>query len=381
MNKVNDLKIELNQYKYLDNKLYVSIGIHAGFAYKEFVLLKDKSKRIALNQASANVFMEYIRLKLAKYTGKIVRTNTTTNASALTFLTTARTFDNDMKNVLTHFYATEVEEKLFQEAKVNCMANFKKNYKEVEFRAYTKMLEFMDVQKGFHYRDLAEDIQHIQLSDVQQYAQLFLNFPNTSILINGNTDKIKEADFFHWLKDTKKPGDVVIPSTHLMEEQPVADQHLVKEDKDRYQGGAIHFDFNPELVPLHDQFALLQLVGHTLFKRNFAVSVDLLDASILYQQDNLQEYKENIIVALTQESVKEACLAIQEEVEYLLVEKPYQFNTLYMHLYLNGIDLIKYYVTIKTYPVEFVKQIMVERVDSVAECQIVFKEREKVTYV
>lgn len=381
MNKVNDLKIELNQYPYMDNKLYVSLGIHAGFAYKEYVLLKDRSKRIAMNQASANVFMEYTRLKLAKYIGKVVRTNTTTNASVLTFLTTARTFDNDLKNVLTHFYATEIEEDLFQEAKANCMENFKKNYKEVEFRVYTKMLEFMDVQKGFHYSDLAKDIQQIERTDLQQFAQLFLNFPNTSILINGNTDKIKEADFFYWLNDTQKPGDVVIPSAHLMKEKPVADQHLVKEDKDRYQGGAIHFDFNPELVPLHDQFALLQLVGHTLFKRNFAISVDLLDASILYQQVDLQEYKENIIVSLTQENVKEACLAIQEEVEYLLVEKPYQFNTWFMGLYMNGIDLIKYYVTIKTYPVEFVKQIMSKQVDSVAECQIVFKEREKVYYV
>lgn len=381
MNKVNDLKIEINQFKYLDNKLYVSIGIHAGFAYKEYMPLKDSSKRIALNQSSANLFMEYMRLKAAQKLGKIIRTNTTTNASVLTFLTTVSTFDKDIQQVMDIFYEKDVDEVLFSEAKVNCIANFKKNYTDVEFRAYTKMLEFLDQRKGFDFHSFAESIQTVHSGDLKQFMEMFVNFPNTFLLINGNTDKITEADFFYRLKETQKPGEVFIPSVHLMGNTPVQNQHMSAIDNKSYRTGALYFDFNPDMIPVHDQFALLQLIGHSLFKHHFTVSVDVLDASIQYKELPLLEYKDKIVVSLTEQNVKEACLSIQEEVEYLLVERPYQFNTLFASLYVNGIDLIKYYVTIKTYQPEFIKKIMKLNQEAIAECHIRLEQGANVNYV
>lgn len=370
MNKVNDLKIEINQYQYLDNKLYVSLGIHAGFAYKEYMLLTDKTQRSAVNQASANVFMEYMRLKIAQKSGKIVRTNTTTNASVLTFFTTVATFDNDIQQIMDNFYAEEIDEKLFIEAKASCVANFKKNYTDIEFRAYTKMLEFLDQHKGFNFHQFTQSIQSIQSDDLKQFMEMFVNFPNTFLLINGHTDKIKEADFFYRLKETHQPGKVFIPSIHWMRNAGAQDQSLSAVDNKSYRAGALHMDFDPEVVPVHDQFALLQLIGHSLFKQKFAVSVDGLDASIYYKDLPLVEYKDKIIVTLTEENVREACLSIQEEVEYLLAERPYQFNALFSSLYVNGIDLIKYYVTIKMYQPEFLKKIMKLNQEAVAECHM-----------
>lgn len=381
MNKVNDLKIEINQYQYLDNKLYVSMGIHAGFAYQEYMLLKDSSRRIALNQASANVFMEYMRLKTAQKIGKTVRTNTTTNASVLTFLTTVSTFDKDIQQVMDLFYENDMDEALFSKAKANCIASFKKNYTDIEFRSYTKLLEFSDQRKGFKFHPFAQSIQTIQSGDLRQFMEMFVNFPNTFLLINGNTDKITEADFFYRLKETKKPGAVFIPSVHLMGNAPVQDQHLSALDHTSYRAGALYFDFNPDVIPVHDQFALLQLIGHSLFKHHFTVSVDVLDASIQYKDLPLLEYKDKIIVSLTEENVKEACLSIQEEVEYLLVERPYQFNTLFASLYANGIDLIKYYVTIKTYQPEFIKKMMKLNQEAIAECHIRLEQGASVNYV
>lgn len=381
MNQVNGLKIEINQHRYMDNKLYVSIGIHAGFAYKEYVSLTDSTRRIKVNQASANVFMEYMRLAAMKQLGKTLRVNTTTNASVLTFLTTASAFDRDIHQVMELFYGHEMDEEVFAEAKINCEMNFKQNYKDIAFRAYTKMIEFSDKRKDFHFHHLTRDIQAIELADIKHFMELFVNFPNTVLLINGNTDKITEADFFHQLKETQKPGEVIVPSPHVAGMQPMEDQHLIAVDKESYSVGAMHFDFDPQVVPIHDQFALLQLIGHCLFKRDFAVSIDNFDASIQYQEHPLIEYKDQLSLSLTQGTVKEACLSIQEEVEYLLVEKPYQFNQLFLSLYVNGIDLIKYYVTIKTYQPEFIKKIMKQHYKAISECHMVLEQGAKVNYV
>lgn len=381
MNKVNDLRIEINQYPYMDNKLYVSLGIHAGFAYKEYMLLKNRSKRITLNQASANVFMEYMRLKTAQTMGKMVRTNTTTNASVLTFFTNVSTFDKDIQQIMDLFYEGDFDEKLFVEAKANCVANFQKNYKDIEFRAYTKLMEFSDQRKEFDFHQFTQAIQAIQSADIRQFREMFVNYPNTFLLINGHTDKIKEADFFYQLKETKRPGDVFVPSIHLIGDALAQDRHLSAMDKQSYRTGAVHFDFDSESISVHDRFALLQLIGHSLFKHHFAVSVDALDASILYKDLPLLEYKDKIIVSLTEENVKEACLSIQEEVEYMLVEKPYQFNALFASLYVNGIDLIKYYVTIKTYRPEFIKKIMKLNQEAITECHIRLEQGASVNYV
>ena len=381
MNQINGLKVEINQHRYLDNKLYVSIGFRAGFAYKEYVSLDDPTRRIEVNQASANVFMEYMRLTAMEQLGKTIRVNTTTNASVLTFLTTVSTFDRDIQQVMDLLYHIELDEEVFEAAKINCEMNFKQNYKDIAFRAYTKMIEFSDKRKDFHFHQLTRDIQTIDSADVKKFMELFVNFPNTVLLINGNADKVTEAEFFYQLKETKKTGEVIVPSPHVMEMLPIEDQHLKAVDKKSYSVGAMHFDFDPQVVPVHDQFALLQLIGHSLFKGDFAVSIDNFDASIQYQEHPLLEYKDQIALALTQGTVKEACLWIQEEVEYLLVEKPYQFNQLFLSLYVNGIDLIKYYVTIKTYQPEFIKKIMKQHYKAISECHMVLEQGAKVNYV
>lgn len=336
--KVNGLKIMLNEQKYEDKKIYMTLGVGFGFCTK-WLKLEDQEEPVRMNQVCGNLFLNYLRI-LMQREGLTIRSSAFRGAVTLTLETEEQKLDKAGTIFLKRVYDLEMDSDIFKQAKEAMQAQFAQNCENNQFVARYRMMEATDWQKGFNLLELAQAVSEIEESDFRLFYDTCVTLKNSCLFINGNVSVLKDGAFIKAIEKIEKTGQVVYPVVSGKNVYLKDDGHTFQTGTQNLELGCIRFDFlNPEVsVPL--KCALLSIIGEIVFDGQEEINSDYFDSSILYFNSPLKAYKNEVYAALTGAAVERAGERILVRYTELLEKKPAEFGALMVSQYFDQGDLL-----------------------------------------
>lgn len=371
-NIINNLKIELNEHDFKSNEIYVTLGIKLGFSTKQ-ILYKDTGKIEKINQSSSYVYSNYLKTLFYKKHKMLIRINTLRDGTYISFKTTSNKISDDLIKLFSTIYIDDLDEVLFEKAKLDTKNNFKEKYKDIHFKASFKIMEFSDINKDFLFDEFSKSIVDINYSDFNNFKKNIVIIENSFLFINGSLDNLKLNDFFNYLKCIPTSSLEFVQAVKSKDIYLKTDKHLILKDKVDFNVSCISFDFlNKEITPLSKQ-VLLSIINEILFLKDSQIVVDEFDSSIISFNSSLKEYKLILNDYITQDNVQNAKNKILNKIDYLIDTLPYSFNMLYVNFYINGIDLIDYIDVINSCDDNLIKEIINQGNIKITEGQLLYR--------
>lgn len=325
------------------DEIYVSFRLKAGFVQKEYASLRAlEKKKITINSASSGVFAFYLKQQFHQETGKSLIIKGFSNALTITMQTSVEQFHHDFE-VLTNLYFQEhIPREQMQRAIDTFIQWFKEAYKDLAFRSRLNTWEFSHQMKNYRMMRFLHDIETYSVEDFNFFKEQMIGYANTGVLITGDEAAIREHSNFFFDEGSipKKMVSPLIPVKASLDPFLFQDQYRMKYDVQLFHEGSIRFDRLDTRFSNNDMYAILQIIARCLFQQNYEVDVDSFDASITYYNQNLREYKNSLLAVLTEEKIKRAVASFQNEMKFILFERPITFNQYYQYLEANNISYL-----------------------------------------
>ncbi|CAK7060270.1 MAG: hypothetical protein EUB_03462 [Eubacterium sp.] len=336
--KVNNLKIMLNEQKYEDGKIYMTLGVGFGFCTK-WLKLEDQEEPVRMNQACGNLFLNYIRILMQRQ-GLAVKSSAFRNAIAITLETEEQKFGETSEAFLKSIYGLEIDADIFRQAKEAMAAQFAKNCEDSQFLARYRMLEATDWQKGFSLLELAQAVESVEEPDFRFFYDTCVTLKNSCLFINGEVSVLGDGVLIKAIEKIKKTGELIYPVVPEKNIYLKDDGHTFQTGSQNLELGCIRFDFLNQEVSVPLKRALLSIIGEIMFGGQEEINSDYFDSSILYFNSPLKAYKNEVYAALTEAAVEKASERILARYTSLLEKKPAEFGALMVSQYFDQGDLL-----------------------------------------
>lgn len=336
--KVNHLRIMLNEQEYENKKIYMTLGIGFGFCTK-WLRLGEQGDLVRVNQVCGNLFLNYIRI-LMEREGIPVKSSAFRNAISLTLETEEQRLNEVGAAFLEKIYDLKMDPDIFRQAKETMTAQFTENCKDSRFKARYQMLEATDWRKDFNLQELVQSVKDIEEEDFRFFYENCVVLSNSCLFINGNVSVLKNGALFDAIEKIERTGQTVCLAVPPKDIYLKDDGHILQVGDQNIEFGCIRFDFlNTEIsVPL--KYALLSVIGEILFDGQQEINSDYFDSSILYFTCPLKTYKNKVYTALTEETVEKASKNILARYTEMLEKRPDEFGALAVSHYFDQGDLI-----------------------------------------
>ncbi|WP_128215277.1 hypothetical protein [Clostridium manihotivorum] len=355
-NIVNKLTIQLNQQFYDEGDIYITIGIKFGFSIRQvFILPREEIKE--LNQASGEVFVNYIALIMKEKHKINIKGNVKTGITYISMKTNKDSFDEQLTLLLKVLYEDEIDEEIFNKAKELAKDKFSYNYKNVNFRAYYHMMEFSNINKRFNLRNLTKDFLDIDVQSFKEFYENIVILQNSILFINGDLRNLNESNAFNFIEGIKTQELYVAPITEVINDYLQSDVHLVDIARENVSLGGINFSFFNEEVSITEKQLLISIINQVIFKEKGQVLIDEFDNSLVYFNSKLDIYSTKIIDYLNEESISNAKDRMFYQLAFILEKRPYLFNKYCIDLYSKGIDIDEYFGLLNKCDFEMIKDI------------------------
>lgn len=345
-NIVNKLTIQFNNKIYKENDIYLTIGIKYGFSINKVIILpQDQIEEI--NQGSGDVFVNYIKLMMKEKYNMNVIGNVKSTTIYLSMMVEKSKMDESVENIIRVSYEEELDEKLFDKAKEMSKKNLLSNYIDTKFRAYYKMMEFVNINKGFNLRKLTKDYVDITFEDFKKFRENVVLFQNSIFFINGDLSELSKSEIFDYISKVRTKEISVMLATETVNKYLQSDVHLIKNSKENVTIGGINFNFFNEDTKMIEKELLLNMLSEIMFGNKGKVILDEFDCSLLYFDLKFNEYRRDIYSYIDEKKVLEGKSRLLHKISYMFQDKIYIFNKYYIDLYLKGIDFADYYEVLK----------------------------------
>ncbi|MBU3099289.1 MULTISPECIES: hypothetical protein [Clostridium] len=374
-NIINKLTIQFNQHLYEEDEIYFTIGIKFGFSTNEVLVLpQNEIKKI--NQASGEVFINYIDIIMKDKYKIYIRGNVKTGIIYISMKTRKNRMDDDAIDLLKTLYEDEVNEGVFNRAKEIAKDKFSYNYKNINFRAYYNMMEFSNINKNFILRKLTKNFLDINVQELKEFIENIVVVQNSILFINGDLSELNKSKIFKFIENIKIKDIYVRPAAEAVNKYLQTDVHIFDTARENVSIGGINFNFFNDDVTILEKQLLLSILSEIMFKDKGKLLLDEFDNSLLYFNSKLEEYSTKIFDYLNEESVIKAKDILVYKLSYMLDRNPYLFNKYCIDLYSKGIDFSEYIEVLKKCDSRLLKNIYIKGNLKITEGHLLYvKER------
>lgn len=369
--KINGLKIILNDCDYPDGGVYLSLGI--GFGFCTHWLKKRDSKELAmLNGVSGNCFVNMVMMLLEEQ-GIKVGTSVFPNAAVLSITTDAKSLERDGRILFESVFNLPFTESRFEQAKIRMASRFSANWKNDYFQAQYKMMEECHWRKDFHLARLLNEIKDISAEDFQACLP-YIHFSNSCCYLAGSVQELKSHPFLKMIETMpagrKTSEKRFYPQKDIFTRQ---DDHCVEVGHQGVSVGLIRFDFlNPD-VAVVDREVLLAILGEIQFRGKNEVHCDAIDAGITYFDTPKKRYKYELYPLLEEEAVKRAGAILFHRYVSLMQDRPGAFGAMAVNHYFCNSDLMALLSRILYYNAEQLKALFNAADPKISEAQVILE--------
>lgn len=373
LNVINELIVEMNEHKYSEMEIYLHLGIKAGFCSKR-LWDEEKKQELETNPASAAVFLNYVKEVMKNKSGAEVRGKVSKNITYFSFKRTTVDMDEDMKEMFETIYSLPIENEMYLQALEKTRSNFISDSNEISFQAKYKMMEFSEYNKDYSAQEYVRALDEITYESFLIFVENLVTFNNSYLFLNGDLSKLEDSMFFDYIHNQVGRKS---KSKEMIREKDIfllMDQHLIQKTNDDYKLGCIRFDFLNREFSTTKKMALLTIIASELFQSNAEISLDELDASILYFNKDLLEYKNQIesCISINQDKLNQIKIGIISKYAQLLEKEPELFGRIYVEFTMIGSDVVEYLKVIEELDVVSLKVLYQEGDIKITEAYLVY---------
>lgn len=370
---MNELKIEMNEHKYGYTDIYIHLGIKAGFCTKR-LWDEELNQEVELNSACSKIFLNYVKEIMENKLGTEVRGTVSKNITYFSFKTTAVDIDEDMKEMFETIYSLPIESDIYLQALEKTRNNFISDSKEIKFQGKYKMMEFSEYNKDFSAHEFVKALDEITYEAFLYFIESVVTFRNSYLFLNGDLSKLEDCMFFDYIHNQDGRKSKFKEMVWKKDIFLLMDQHLIQKTNEDYKLGCIRFDFLNREFSTTNKMVLLTIIATNLFQSNAEISLDELDASILYFNRELLEYKNQIesCISINQDKLNQIKIGILSKYAQLLEQEPELFGRIYVEFTMIGSDVAEYLKVIEELNSEVLKDLYFEGDIKITEAHLIY---------
>ncbi|URZ03071.1 hypothetical protein [Clostridium felsineum] len=370
-NIINKLTIQFNEHFYEKNEVYLTITIKFGFCTNKMLILPQKETR-TFNKASGNVLIKYIQLQMKEKYNISVKGNVKTGMIYLSIKTKVENMDYEGMCLLKMLYKDKIDKNMFNIAKGVAKKRFSNNYKNVKFRAYYRMMEFVNINKGFVLGNLTKDFLDISLKDFRDFYEEVVVPQNSILFVNGDLSQLDKSKILKFIEGIETNERYIFSAIEPVNEYLQTNMHLIESAEEAIEIGAINFKFFNENIKMFEKQLLLEILSEIIFKDKGKVLVDEFDNSLLYFNCKLDKYSLKLLDYLNEETIQQAKTDALHKLSYILNNMPYVFNKYCIDLYSKGIDIAEYFEVLSKCDYKLITDIYVKGNLKITDGQLVY---------
>lgn len=356
--------------QYDSNKVYSAIAFNGGFAARDFWLGNGNVYRG--NYAFYNVLSEYIKL-LLKDSCKF----TLLPSSTIISLNSEREeFVDELCKVIDTLLALPMDEEIFNKAYNNVRENYARAYKEADFRAQYRALEFVEYSKDFKVQELNRDVDTITFDTFVECAEKILVLDNMYVYVLGNTNGIELTKLEKCLPRTNTQCDLAAFERNLFARE---DAHIREIGRKNLICVAVSIAFLNPNADARTRFFLCAFMKELLESDDVVSFFDIYDAGFTKKTNSFESMREKFKTFFDERKYYEARDNIRKGYTELLCGLPNEFCKEAASLGLYGIDIIDIVNTIAGCTYENFKKVYTEADILVNEGQVIMMRGEYVT--
>lgn len=336
INGSKNVKILLYNHDY-DDTVYLTFSVRFGFAYR-YISFSRSTIALEINQAFANIYVNYLRILCKKKYDKDIYTNVYRGSFTVSLISDLQNVNGDISFLYSVMFDSQIDKLIFNDAKIKFDEDFCNAYKYPINKAMYHMLEYSDSNKKFDFYKFSKDIRSLENETFIKYVTTFVRPDNTLITIAG---KIEAGNTIHIPETSSKK--VITKSFSLCyikrsSYKAPAVAKRISADID-FTMGCVKFHFNSN-IELVKKYLLLKMMAEIVFGHNYEVNVDSADATIIYWNclENISEMKFNGYL-LNDLSVEASKARILNQISNEMEMQPVRFYQNWSNNYLYKINI------------------------------------------
>lgn len=339
------IKISVNNHKYEDGSVYVSIGLDSGFACRDYMVSEEEV--FIGNYAFCNILFNYLQQEIEDVMEFLVERT----SSVITFRQTKEKYMGKLAFVLEKIFEREYSEKKFEEAKQISMDNMAANYKDESFRARFRALEFADAGKDFFLKNMITDLEKIDYSTFVMTADAIVIPDNIYIYVNGETEGIDQKidEVLAVVPESDKEAKMMFISKDPYLKTDGYATGLGKRD---YTLDVITFDFPGEEIPSILKRMIVDIENERVAAENKEVHVDFNDASIISEITDDEQRKGSMEKPIGEKAFEEAKQNVLKRIALMIKQYPDIFCREAVKMSMNDVPVDMYMNILKEYSYE-----------------------------
>ena len=305
-------------------KYHVVVSLNCGFCSRFFSFNNDE-EIFEANQAFASILAQYIEDLYSRAYDKELQTDVSQNCTSFAIDADKDSIAGEIEDLYSILYNMPEDRDLFENSKRKAISKFKDKYKNINYRALCRLYEFAESGKEFSFKKFTRDIISIDAELFMLFMDLFVRPQNSILIIAGNSSEISP---FPELNLQHRETQAVIPllSFKNKSEPPKKEDHeTVIEDLKNNKMGCLKLNFQNTKTSVTLRYFLTELIAQILFGFYYLVSVDSLDASIVYWNRELTELKYDYINLINAENIKVAQITLLNRMKRQIEQNPNSF--------------------------------------------------------
>lgn len=355
-----------NYHEYSGNKFYITLGIHAGVATRYFLV--DEKEVFESNLAFCNVLANYINEDCQKcFKFHVDRTVTT-----VSYVGKTETMGDDIALLLKKVFKLELNIKKFESVKHKTIENFKKVYKNGDFRGWYKSYEIADLNKGFLLKTLIDDLQKITWEKFSDCYERIVTPFNSCTYINGNIRDLSREEIANINNILAVDKPKVILGGRVIDPYVRGDAHLLEISRECCNLDIVCFSFE-ESIGMLDRLIYLMIESDKIPYQMKTVHLDEFDASLIVNEDGLMKLQNYYRKLSSSEQFEKSRNILLCKYKNWLDNNPERFGNMYVELELNNISTADYLDVLSNLTYEVYQKIGVQIKPIISEAQIVMR--------
>lgn len=329
-------EIEYNYFKYPNDEVYITVGINFGNATKHFRI--DEEEEFDNNLAACNIFANYLKDENMQNIHVIVDRTVTFFA----YTSNKKNMSSDILCILEKIFELELEHEKFMDIKEQTIENFKRVYKNGEFRAMYKAYEFSDLNKTYKLKALKQNLEEIDYTSFQKICSKIVCPVNSFMYVNGNLSDLQDDTLVKIDEILGKGPTSVCLGGRGVNPYIRGDAHILELSREQQNLDILHFSF-PTNSGMLDRYIYLNVEAAKLPYNNKHIHLDAFDASIIVNQGELMKLKNFFRNILSEQQFDKRKQELISQFAFYLEKNPREFAHLYATLKACHISITKYY--------------------------------------
>ena len=333
------IEVDYNRHTYKGDAVHIAIGFNVGIATKYYK--RGKSDAKTGNLAFSNIFVNYIKyLNEVIFDSFVGRTTT-----VFTVKSSMENMVEDLIKNIRYFSDLEIPIEKFVEVKKLTIDNFKREYKNGDFRARYKALEVADIVKGYTFDGLVSDLANVEYEEFVALYNELIKCGKCNVFVNGNIRdlSLEEIEAISRLSDCEL--DSTIWCGKMLDYYVFDDAHIIEVAREACNVSALHFSFDKSINVL-DKFLWTTIEAERIPDKDKESNVDWYDASLIARTADVVSLKSYIASEISEEEYKKAKNSILMKYFRVIEKNPITYAQRFLEMKNSNCDLNDYLQTL-----------------------------------